>query len=154
VRRTQTSTQTRDNIEYQFAILVVFLAIMAVLLAVVGGLGLMGTMSINVLERSREIGVMRAIGASNGAMLQIFLVEGLLIGTLSWVLGALLSLPISKLLSDVIGNAFMRAPLSFTFSANGALEWLALVAVLSTLASFLPAWRAMRLSVRQVLAYE
>ena len=154
VSRTQTTSQTRDNIEYQFAILVVFMAIMAVLLAVVGGLGLTGTMSINVLERSREIGVMRAIGASNGAVLQIFLVEGLLIGALSWAIGALLSLPISRLLSDVIGTTFMRAPLSFTFSTTGALEWLALVAMLSTLASFLPAWRAMRLSVREVLAYE
>ncbi len=154
VTRTQTITQTRDGIEYQFAILVVFLTIMAALLAVVGGLGLMGTMSINVLERSREIGVMRAIGASNGSVLQIFLSEGLLIGVLSWALGAVLSLPISKVLSDVIGNAFLRAPLSFVFSVSGALEWLAIVVVLSALASFWPSWRAMRLSVREVLAYE
>ncbi len=154
VRRSTTITQQRQNIEYQFALIVVFMAIMAVLLAIVGGLGLMGTMSINVLERSREIGVMRAIGAANRSVLQIFMVEGLLIGVLSWMLGGLLSLPISKLLSDVVGIAFMRAPLSFSFSSGGALFWLGLVMVLAALASFLPSWRAMKLSVREVLAYE
>ena len=70
------------RIQSQFDLLVVFLLVMAVLMAVVGGLGLMGTMSLNVLERTREIGVMRAIGASDGAVRQVFLVEGILIGLL------------------------------------------------------------------------
>ena len=61
----QTIVEIRKQITAQFNVIIVFLLIMAVLLAVVGGLGLMGTMSINVLERTREIGVMRAIGASD-----------------------------------------------------------------------------------------
>ncbi|HXI19000.1 MAG TPA: FtsX-like permease family protein [Chloroflexota bacterium] len=154
VAGTGTISSTRQNVESQFNILVVFLAIMAALLAVVGGLGLMGTMSINVLERSREIGVMRAIGASDGAVIQVFLVEGLLIGLLSWAAGTLLSLPISRLLSDVVGNAFMRHPLTYTFSPQGAALWLGVVVVLAGLASFFPAFRASRLTVREVLAYE
>jgi putative ABC transport system permease protein len=154
VSGTSTISANRQNVESQFNILVVFLAIMAVLLAVVGGLGLMGTMSINVLERSREIGVMRAIGASNGAVLQIFLVEGILIGALSWIAGSILSLPISRLLSDLVGNAFMRHPLTYAFSGQGAAMWLAVVVALAALASFFPAYRAARLTVREVLAYE
>ena len=154
VRQTQTTNQLRQTLEFQFNIIVVFMTIMAVLLAVVGGLGLMGTMSINVLERSREIGVMRAIGASNWSVWQVFMVEGILIGTLSWFVGAAFAFPIGKVLSDTVGFAFMRAPLSFTFSVNGTLIWLAIVVGLSILASILPSWRAMRLSVREVLAYE
>jgi putative ABC transport system permease protein len=154
VTRTSTIAQERQSIEYQFSIIVAFMGIMAVLLAVVGGLGLMGTMSINVLERSREIGVMRAVGASDGAVLRIFLSEGLLIGLISWALGALFALPISRLLSDVVGIAFIRAPLTYTFATSGALLWLAIVMILAGLASFWPSWRAMRLSVREVLAYE
>jgi putative ABC transport system permease protein len=127
---------------------------MAVLLAVVGGLGLMGTMSLNVLERTQEIGVMRAIGASDGAVRQVFMVEGILIGLISWLLGAGLALPLSKLLSDAVGLAFTKAPLSYTFSLNGVLLWFVVVVILAALASFLPARSASRLTVREVLAYE
>jgi putative ABC transport system permease protein len=137
-----------------FQVIVALLLIMAVLLAVVGGLGLMGTMSINVLERTREIGVIRAIGASDGAVLQIFMVEGILIGLISWLLGTLLAFPVSKLLSDTVGRQFLSVPLDYTFSSGGALLWLAVVVILAALASFLPAWQASRLTVREVLAYE
>ncbi len=114
----------------------------------------MGTMSINVLERTREIGMMRAVGASDGAVARIFIAEGLFIGLLSWLVGTVLALPIGRLLSDAVGVAFLEAPLTYTFSARGTLLWLAIVFVLSTLASILPAWNASRLTVREVLAYE
>ncbi len=138
----------------QFDIIILFLAIMAILIAIVGALGLTGTMSINVLERSREIGVMRAIGASNGSILRIFLAEGMLIGLLSWLIGALFAFPISQLLSDVVGVAFADAPLSHTFSTSGACLWLVIVLILAALSSWWPSWRASRLTVRDVLAYE
>jgi putative ABC transport system permease protein len=154
VSSTETTASIRENIEYQFGIIVIFLAIMAVLIAVVGGLGLMGTMSINVIERTREIGVMRAVGASDGAVVKIFVVEGLFIGLLSWLAGASLALPIGKLLSDAVGTAFLEAPLNYTFSTQGTLLWLALVVVLAGTASILPALSASRLTVREVLAYE
>lgn len=154
VSSTRTTADLRATIESQFNMIIVFLLIMAILLAVVGGLGLMGTMSINVLERTREIGVMRAIGASDGSVRQIFIVEGILISVISWFVGGVLALPISKLLSDAVGLAFMDAPLSYTFSASGALIWLLVVIILAALASFLPAWNASRISVREVLAYE
>jgi putative ABC transport system permease protein len=114
----------------------------------------MGTMSMNVHERAREIGVMRAIGASDGGVLQVFVVEGICIGVLSAPIGAVLAVPISKSLSAVVGDKFTHAPLSYTFSLGGALFWLVLVGILAALASFLPAWNATRLSVREVLGYE
>jgi len=151
---TRTLTQEQADASVGINIVVAFLLIMAVLLAVVGGLGLMGTMSINVIERTREIGVMRAIGATDGAVLQIVIVEGVLIGMLSWLIGALIALPVSKLMNDGVGVAFQATGLSFTFSALGVLLWLGIVVVLAALASFLPAWNASRVTVRDVLAYE
>jgi putative ABC transport system permease protein len=148
------TSRLKTMIEAQFNVIVFFLAIMAVLLATVGALGLAGTMSINVLERTREIGVMRAIGASNRAIQQIVLVEGVLIGLLSWGLGALLSAPMSRVLVDVVGQAFLRSPASYAFSFRGLAEWLVLVTVMSAVASFLPAWNASRITVRDVLSYE
>jgi putative ABC transport system permease protein len=138
----------------QFNILVYVLLVMAVLIAVVGGLGLAGMMGMNVLERTREIGVMRAIGASDRVIFQIVIVEGMLVGLISWVFGLLLSLPVSALLSSVVGIAFMSLPLTFVVSANGIFIWLAGVLLLSAAASFIPARRAYQLTIREVLAYE
>jgi putative ABC transport system permease protein len=154
VSASETIAGERERIETIFDIIVGFLSIMAVLLAVVGGLGLMGTMSINVLERIREIGVIRAIGASDGAVQQIVIVEGVLIGCLSWLLGVVIALPVSMLLSNVVGELILQDALTYTFSAGGALLWLGIVVLLAALASFLPARSASRLTVREVLAYE
>ena len=141
-------------IRAQFDIITIFLMIMAVLLAVVGALGLTGTMGINVLERTREIGVMRAIGASSLHVGLVFVVEALCIGVLSWLIGLILALPVAAFLSNRVGVLFLEAPLSFSFSFLGAGIWLVLSVVLSVAASLLPAWNAARLSVRDVLSYE
>jgi putative ABC transport system permease protein len=97
---------------------------------------------------------MRAIGASDGTVLQIVIVEGVLIGLISWLLGVMLSLPISRLLTDTVGQLIFQFPLSFQFSPNGTVIWLVISVVLATIASFLPAWNASRVTVRDVLAYE
>jgi putative ABC transport system permease protein len=150
----RTTSASHEAIRNQFNVLIVFLSIVATLLAIVGALSLMGTMSLNVHERAREIGIMRAIGASDGGVLQIFVVEGICIGLLSVPIGAALAIPISQALSAVVGEKFTHAPLSYTFSVGSALLWLGLVGVLAALASFMPAWNAARLSVREVLGYE
>ncbi len=135
-------------------ILVSFLMSMALLIAAVGGLGLMGTMGMNVLERTREIGVMRSIGASNFTIVSMVVFEGMLIGTISWVFGSLLSIPISMVMNTGVGLAFLFVPLDFVISVQGFVYWLVIVWVLSALASLLPALNAARLTVRDVLAYE
>jgi putative ABC transport system permease protein len=141
------NTQTTD-------VLVLFLMIMSVLIALVGGLGMASTMSINVFERTREIGVMRAIGASNGAIMRLVIVEGMIIGVISWIFGAILGMPISYLLGNVVGATLLRSPLKFVFSFEGFFIWLAMILVIAALACALPARNAVRLTVREVLAYE
>ncbi|MEW5872923.1 MAG: ABC transporter permease [Chloroflexota bacterium] len=150
----QTILDERRESGNSFNVIVSLLFVMSFLLALVGGLGLMGTMSINVLERTREIGVLRAIGASSRGVAQVFVREGLAIGLLSWLLGALLSLPLSRALSDALGIALMGVPMTYNFSMSGLWLWLALVLMLSALASYLPARSASRLTVRETLAYE
>ncbi len=149
-----TMGQLRQQNELFFNILVTLLLTMAVLMAAVGGLGLMGTMSLNVLERTREIGVMRAIGASNGAVRGIVMVEGLIIGIISWLLGALLAIPLGQLMSEALGVIIFQMPLHYTVSTDGMIYWLIIVVIIATLASILPAHNASRLTVREVLAYE
>jgi putative ABC transport system permease protein len=138
----------------QTDVLVYFMLMMAVLIAIVGGLGLMGTMSINVLERTREIGVMRAVGASNGDIQGIVIVEGLVIGLISWAISILLSIPITGVLAYGVGMAILTAPMPAVFGASGVTIWLIITIFLATFASALPARSASRLTVRDTLAYE
>ena len=155
MRVTDTMTQKalQKTISDSLNIIVVFLVIMASLLAAVGGIGLSGTMSINVLESTREIGVMRAVGASNSSIYQIFITEGVVVGLVSWALGVIVSLPIGLLLTNALGQA-MSFPLSFAYSPLGVVAWLVFVIVISVLASLLPAYRAARVSVAEAIAYE
>ncbi|NPV56941.1 MAG: ABC transporter permease [Anaerolineae bacterium] len=131
-----------------------FLLILSGLAAVVGSIGLAGTLSINVLERMREIGVMRAVGASNRDVIRMVLVEGLIIGLLSWLLSLVVAVPISKLLSDLISMAIFSTTSIFVYTLNGPLLWLGVVIVLSVISSLAPAISAARLTIREVLAYE
>ncbi len=134
--------------------LIYLLLVMGVLIALVGGLGLMGTMGMNVLERTREIGVMRSIGAQNGAIFQMVVVEGILIGVISWLLSILAAIPITRLLDDRLGVRLMTVPVTYIFSTRGMFVWLVIALVLAVIASLVPARNAVRLTVRDVLAYE
>jgi len=135
-------------------VFVYFILGMAVLIAIVGGLGLMGTMSINVLERTREIGVMRAIGASSWAIQNIVISEGVVIGLVSWIISLALAIPLTHVLTFGVGMAIFTAPLPVVYSLSGMFVWLFGTLLLAAIASSLPASRASRLTVRDTLAYE
>jgi putative ABC transport system permease protein len=134
--------------------LVVFLLIMAILTAIVGSMGLTGTMGMNVLERTREIGIMRAIGADDRAVMRTVIAEGVFIGMISFGLAVILSIPFTYLLSTIVSLAVFQTPIHVVFTYTGYAIWLGLVLALSALASILPARNAARLTIREVLAYE
>ena len=134
-------------------IIVYLLAVVAVLIAVVGSVGLSGALSINALERQKEIGVMRAIGASGRAVGGIFIGEGVIIGMISWLLAIPLSIPLGMAFSNAIGGA-IELQLIYRYSFTGVAIWFGVVVILAILASGLPAWRATRVSVHEVLSYE
>lgn len=133
---------------------VTFLIFLALLLGVVGGLGLASTMSLNVIERTREIGVMRAVGAGDGQVQGVFLTEGLVIGLLGYTVGALLSLPVTALFSWLVGVAFFGQTLPITVAGGALILWLVINMGLATVASLAPSRRAGQISIRDALAYE
>ena len=135
-------------------ILVTFLLLMALVTAVVGSIGLTGTMGMNVLERTREIGVMRAIGAVDRVITRSVMTEGVIIGMISFFLAVIFSFPITAMLNRIISLAIFNSPSQFTLNIWGFLIWLGLVLLLAALASILPARNAARLTIREVLAYE
>jgi putative ABC transport system permease protein len=152
------STSTRHayfgNITDTFDIILIVLIVMAVLLAIVGGLGLMGTLGINVLERTREIGVLRAVGASNLSVRQVVVIEGVVVGLLSWILGGILSGPSSWALAGAVINTTLETGLRLRYSFLGLFIWLVIVLLIGVFSSLAPARGATRLRVRDVLDYE
>jgi putative ABC transport system permease protein len=154
VRVAQAGRASLDTAVESLDTLVVFLLIMAVLTAVVGSMGLTGTMGMNVLERTREIGIMRAIGADDRAVMRTVIAEGLVIGMISFVLAIILSIPFTYGLSTIVSLAVFESPIDVVFTYLGYAIWLGLVLILSALASILPARNAARLTIREVLAYE
>ncbi|HEX2998392.1 MAG TPA: FtsX-like permease family protein [Anaerolineales bacterium] len=154
VRLSEAGRASLDKALESLDILVTLLLIMAVLTAIVGSMGLAGTMGMNVMERTREIGIMRAIGADDRAVMRTVMAEGVFVGMISFVLAVILSVPFTYLLADIISRAVFQTPIPIIFTYIGYAIWLGLVLVLSAFASILPARNAARLTIREVLAYE
>lgn len=154
VNAAQVTSDTRQVLLDHIVVILVFLLLMAMLVVAVGGLGLASTMSLNVLERTREIGVLRSIGATDMAILKIVMIEGLFIGLLSWGIAVLLSFPLTNLIGNVAGQIFIQADLDMVYAPIGIGGWLLIVVVISAVASAFPALKATELPVHNVLAYE
>ncbi len=143
-----------ENFTSAFDVILLILIIMAALLAVVGGLSLTGTMGMNILERTREIGVLRAVGASNEAVRRVVVVEGIVVGLLAGVIGAALSVPVGWLLSGAVVRAVLKATVNYQYSVQGLIIWVVIIVLIGVMSSLGPAQNAVRLSVREVLDYE
>lgn len=149
----QTEAEYRRNIETQFGLINSMLLPLAIIVAVVGGIGLMGALSISVVERTKEIGVLRAIGARTLTIMSMFMLEGVLQGLLSWLVAVLISALTAQFLSDVLGRVILNMPLDFQHNSQAMFNWLVIILIISILASILPARNATRVSVRDSLAY-
>ena len=154
MRKAESGLSSLDTASESLDILVIFLLIMAILTAIVGAMGLTGTMGMNVLERTREIGIMRAIGADDSAVMRTVIAEGFVIGFISFVLAIILSIPFTYVLSDIVSTAVFETPIKVVFTFLGYAIWFGLVLLLSVVGSILPARNAARLTIREVLAYE
>jgi putative ABC transport system permease protein len=150
----RTFHQDRRDGESQFNITVIMLLSLAIIVALVGGIGLMGSLSISVVERTREIGVMRAIGAVSRTMMGMFVMEGVLQGLLSWATAVPISFMLGKPMANALGQAIFSANLDYQYNLEAVIIWLLIILVVSTLASVLPARNATVISVRESLAYE
>lgn len=148
------STERMQELKDHLVVIQMFLLLMAALVAAVGGLALASTMSINVMELTREFGIMRAIGASTDDVLQIVIFEGIVIGILSWLVAIVVARQLSVIIGDFAGDIFIHARLEHVFSPLAMAGWLVLVILIGIIASAYPAWRESRLPVQQVLAYE
>jgi len=150
----QLLSETRRAVEDHLLMVVQFLGAMAWVMIAVGGMGLASTMSLAVLERTREIGVMRAIGARHGTIMRMIQAEGIVIVVLAWLVSLPLSAPMSVGLAVAFGKVMFEVPAQALPNALAALSWLALVVIVSLLACAWPGWRAMRVPTAAALNCE
>ena len=154
VRSSQLVQENRVVIEDHLLMVAGFLAAMSQLMIVVGGLGLAATMSLSVLERTREIGVMRAIGAQHGAIMLMVYVEGLVIALASWVVAIPLSVPMSVLLARAFARIMIPVPIIWFPTVGSIGVWLALVIGVCVVSCTWPARRALAVTTARALQYE
>jgi putative ABC transport system permease protein len=147
-----TRQQNMARTNSQFAILFAILYGVAAIVGLVGILGLANTLTTSVLERRREIGVLRALGATGWDVARVFWTEGLALAVIAWVVGVALSFPAAYGFVQLIDQQLLA--LQFAFAPT-ALAWM-LVAILliATLASFGPAFSAARTKIASILRYE
>jgi putative ABC transport system permease protein len=146
--------ESRFAFDQHMLMIYVFLVVVSGILAAVGGLGLATTMSLNVLERRREMGVLRAIGATPRIVWLLVVAEGIAAGVASWALASLLAWPVSLALGRVMSGVLFKSGLDVVFEIRGLMVWLLVSVGIAAAASLLPAWHACRSSVREAIGYE
>jgi putative ABC transport system permease protein len=125
---------------------------LALIVGVVGMLGLANALVASVLDRRREIGLLRALGASGRRVAQVFWVESLALGGIAWLAGVLVGLPLAYAFVQTF--AWQVMPVDFYLDGLAFGVMLVAVFAIATVGSVAPAWRASRLRVAEALRYE
>ncbi len=141
----QTPAQTIEGINNILNIVNVIVYGIAFISIVVGGVGITNTMYTSVLERTREIGVMKAIGAKNKDILLIFLIEAGLLGLIGGIIGVItgisLAIALSKLVSLFLGGFDLKISISWTLMGSSILFSF----LIGIIAGFVPAYQGSKL---------
>ena len=145
----------QQEVQYRQQNWLIFYALLysvALIVGAVGILGLADALAASVLERRREIGLLRAMGASDWEVARVFWIEGMALGGIAWLLGALLGLPLAYGFIQVMSRLVFRV--DFLIAPSALVVMLAAVLIISTLASIIPALRASRVRIAEMLRYE
>ena len=154
VKRVATSRLAARVIRNHLEVIVAMLAFVAALMLLVSGLGMASGISTSVIERTREIGVLRAIGATPAAIFGILAVEALTIALSGCALALVLADPLSRQLEFYFGTGIVEYPFDHQFSFAGLALCVALVSLLALAATLGPARLVTRGAVRKAVCYE
>lgn len=153
VAQLQRTGDARQALLDHLVIIQSILTLASAIVVLVGVFALTSTLGLSVVQRTRELGVLAAIGARPRTIGAQVWFEALLVGVLSAVAANLLAVPVTWALENATGRIFLKVPLEFHMGAGPSAAWLALVLSLATISSLYPAWRASRLTVREALSH-
>jgi putative ABC transport system permease protein len=146
-----TAAQVSRNQSSFLVIYALFYSVVAII-ALVGAIGLFNALAMGVLERRREIGILRSMGATGGKVAQVFLAEGIGLGVVGWLVAIVIGIPLAFGFIAFIGQVLLRVP--FAFDPRSILVMLVFIVVIAALASLSPVWAASRVKISQTLRYE
>jgi len=149
----QTMSQILDSFSVILNVVQAVLIGLAAISITVGGVGIMNTMYTSVLERTREIGIMKAIGAKNADIILLFLIEAGVLGLLGGIIGTAIGLGMSKSIEFAafyFGYSFFKVQISMFLIIGSVLFSF----IVGSIAGILPALRAAKLSPVEALRYE
>ncbi|MFA6065129.1 MAG: ABC transporter permease [archaeon] len=147
-----TSDQLLEQVNSIFGLITVFLVGIGSISIIVGGVGIMNAMVTSVVERTKEIGIMKALGASNFRILSIFLLEAGFIGMIGGIIGIAIGYGLSIIVA-IIG-AQSGFPLEAGINWQITFGALAFSMILGMVSGALPAWRAANMDPIEALRYE
>lgn len=152
-----TVTAIKDSVERMSEMsnsMIMFLAIIAAISLIVGAIGIANTMFTSVLEKTKEIGIMKSIGATNLDIMLLFILTSAMYGVVGGILGVLLGGAISETLGSYIGIAMIRGGGNSALSVGLAVYGVALAIGISVISGFFPAYRASKLKPVDALRSE
>lgn len=135
-----------------FLILYVLFYSVVAIVALVGAIGLFNSLAMGVLERRREIGILRSMGATGRKVAQVFLAEGIALGVVGWLMAIVIGLPAAYGFIALLSSVLLRVP--FAFDPMSLVVMLAFIVMVATVASLGPVWAASRVKIAQTLRYE
>jgi putative ABC transport system permease protein len=150
VRTQQDVVNTVSNV---IDILTLLLSLVAAISLVVGGVGIMNIMLVSVTERTREIGIRKALGATNKDILNQFLVEAVLLTSIGGILGIVFGTILGWAVSFVATN-FLGINFPFIFSLKGAVIGVSVSTLIGIIFGIFPASQAAKKSPVEALRYE
>src|SRR5215467_2367982 len=134
-----------------FLVLYALFYSVVVIIALVGAIGLFNALAMGVLERRREIGILRSMGATGRQVAQVFWTEGVGQGVVAWVIAVAIGIPAAYGFVQLLGAVLLKAP--FTFNPLSMVAMLVFIVVVATLATLGPVWSASRIRIAQTLRY-
>jgi putative ABC transport system permease protein len=149
-----TPEELLDSFKNILNIIFVFLLGIAAISLLVGGIGIANTMYTSVLERTKEIGIMKSIGAKNSDIVYIFVIESGLLGLIGGILGIILGMIIGKSIEFIALNALGTNLLKVVFPVWLILSCLAFAFLVGVLSGLFPALRGAKIHPTEALRYE
>lgn len=152
-----TSTkQMQETFSATMSTMTTFLLAIAGVSLLVGAVGIANTMFTSVLEKTKQIGIMKAIGARNEDILMIFLWNAAIIGLIGGIIGIILGALLSYLLPSLLGNALpmTRGGMLTVVSAKSLLMAVGISCGVGIIAGLVPAWQASKLKPVDALRFE